>query len=164
MNGENIWLVTALLTVLVAGVLTQFVIWSRKETRIRLAAVLIFAATIYGSYYASQYPLSWPAPISQGYDPGQYKMLGVKMLAGQGIYMLIDNGVKAPRYFKFPWNKEMADKIQDMLDNPENQGIQMVLPFEWSWDQNPPQLHPVPRHKVMPDKFEPEIKRPGFDT
>jgi hypothetical protein len=164
MTGEFSWLWAVLLTVSIAAVLTLFTIWSRKETRVRAAAIAVFLVAVGASPLVAPLALSWPKQIAEGFTPGEYRVLGTKLLIGKGIYVLIDNGQNVPQYLKFPWDKDMADKIQDMLDNPENEGIKLTVPFEWSWDNNPPQFHPAPRPKVLPDKFAPEHRVPTFDT
>src|SRR3546814_8929144 len=52
-----------------------------------------------------------------------------------------------------PWNREMAEKIQALMEQ-ENGGLRMTVPpFEFSWEKRkPPEVYALPQPKVLPDK------------
>lgn len=139
-----------LLAILGLSVLTTAVIWSRKDTWMRGAAVggfFLLTPVIAG---ASLYARSHPAP----YIPvvtapaGEYLVLGVKMVQDEAIYIWLDFGERHPRYFALPWDNETASQLQGMLDAQRTgriPGFRMAIPYEPSWNINPPQFHPLPQ-------------------
>lgn len=150
---------------LALAVMASMVIWSRRETLIRAAAFVFLLASAPAGIGALWITLGWPIPIVQGITalPGDYLVLGTKMVRGLGIFVLIDVGPGEPRYYRVPWSKDLANKIQDMLDSPESGGLMMnIKPFEWSWDQNAPQFWPLPQPKLLPDK-PPQEEAPHFN-
>lgn len=141
--------------VALAAILAILAIWARRETRIRIAAVAMFLAAAPASLGALWLSLGWPVPIITGVTamPGEYLVLGSKMIAGDGIYVLIDAGGSVPRYYRIPWSKGIADRLQDLLDGG-GAGVIMKLPsHERSWDQSPPQFWALPQPKALPDKL-----------
>lgn len=151
---------------LIFGVLAFFAVWSRLRSVARGIAMVLFfvGAPVVG--VAAAAGLGWAVPVipyltaPAGED---YRVLGTKMVQGEAIYVLLDT-IGEPRYYRLPWDQETADKLQDMMDDPNNGGIVAQLPFEFSWDQNAVQFHPLPQPKAMPDKLEPEKKAPHFDA
>jgi hypothetical protein len=137
--------------------LASATIWSRKNTWVRGAAVagwVVLVPLVAGSTFLS---LGHPAPWVQAVTVpgGEYRVLGVKMVQDIAIYVWLDFGKDHPRYFALPWDNTTADRLQGMLDAERNGegGFAMDIPYEWSWDDNPPQFHPLPQPKMVPDKL-----------
>lgn len=150
----------AILAVGLGAALASATIWSRKNTWVRSAAVASWLALLPLVTGTTFFSLGNPAPWVQTINVpgGNYLVLGVKMVQDVAIYVWLDFGADHPRYFALPWNNETADKMQEMLDaqrRGEIPGFKMNIPYEWSWDDNPMQFHPLPQPKMLPDKLEP---------
>lgn len=154
------WLVITLVIIFM-GVL---VVWSRRETMLRGVAVIVILVAMPGSLAALWVPLGWAVPLHGGLTAlgGDYPVLGAKMVVGKAIYVLIDTGAE-PRYYRIPWDRKLADQLQDILDNPGNAGAKISIPYEFSWNQSAPQFHPLPQPKFLPDKPRQE-RAPHFDA
>lgn len=133
--------------VLGAGLFASATIWSRKNTWVRGAALAGFfaMAPIIGG--AVVFALSNPAPFVLA-PGGEYRVLGVKMVQDEAIYVWLDFGADHPRYFALPWSNKTADQLQKLLDQQRRKqipGFKMKIPYEHSWDRHPPQFYPLPQ-------------------
>jgi len=142
---------------LICAALAIMVVWARRPTRARAVAVLLLVLTLPVTAFLVSVPMGWGVPMvpvltSPG---GDYRLLGAKMIVGKGIFLLLDFGDAEPRHYRLPWDREMADRLQNMFDDPNNEGVKVQIPFEFSWNTKP-QFHPMPRPKILPDKLEPE--------
>jgi hypothetical protein len=159
-----VWLI---LTIVIALFVTATV-WSRSRSTWRLPSVaglflaspMVFAGLVY--------VLGWPLPkaLAITLPSGDYAILGTKMVVGEGIYVLLDEG-GIPRYYAFPWDKAMSDKMQELLDSEGGkEGMRMKLPpFEFSWEmRKPPEVYALPQPKVLPDKPRQEEEPQRFDS
>ncbi len=139
------------------GAFVSATIWSRQDTWVRGAVVagwVAFMPLVAGSVFFS---LSHPAPWVQTITVpgGEYTVLGTKMVQDVAIYVWLDFGADTPRYFALPWNNDTANRMQELLDQQrygEIPGFSLTIPYEWSWDRNPPQFHPLPQPRAMPGK------------
>lgn len=148
----------ASILIFVCGLMATFAIWSRRETSVRGAAVaglLVAAPVVVASLSLS---LGWPVPLIAGLNapPGDWQVIGSKMVVGEGIYVLLDTG-DVPRHYRLPWDKNMSDKLQGLLDgqqNGERGDLRLKMPpFEFSWSKKkPPEFYALPQPKVLPDK------------
>jgi hypothetical protein len=150
------------------GAMATITIWSRVQTKLRGLSVLGFLLVVPISAPGFAYVLGWPVPrfAAFGNPGGDYAILGTKMIAGEAIYVLLDTG-DVPRYFAFPWDKKMSDKIQELLDSEGGkEGMRMKLPpFEFSWEKRePPEVYALPQPKVMPDKPRQAEQPKRFDS
>ncbi len=147
----------ALLAVGMGAILATATIWSRKNTWVRGAAVAGWVVLMPLVTGAAFFSLGNPAPWVQTINVpgGEYKVLGVKMVQDDAIYVWLDFGKGHPRYFALPWDNETADRLQALLEAQrygDIPGFKMTIPYEWSWDQSPPQFHPMPQPRMMPNK------------
>ncbi len=152
----------------IAAGLTTATIWSRRQTAMRgaaLAAFLVLMPAIVGvGFFAMSHPAPWLQTITV--PGGKYTVLGVKMVQDVAIYVWLDFGAEHPRYFALPWSNKTADELQGMLDAQrygDIPGFELKIPYEWSWDDNPPQFHPLPQPKRMPDKLEPQTEPDRYE-
>lgn len=162
---SGIWMMAAFLLVAIFASFTTFTIWSRRETSVRALAVAMFLATVPVSFAAVGSALSWPVPFVPVLTApgGEYKVMSVKMVQDEGIYFLLDFSEHSPRYYWTPWDSKLANKLQDMMDDPKNGGVKLKVPFDWSWDNHKPQFHPIPQPKlIVPKPRQPEPRR--FNT
>lgn len=148
--------VLALLAVGLGATLASATIWSRKNSWVRGAAVagwLALMPLVVGSTFFS---LGHPAPWVQTINVpgGKYMVLGIKLVQDVAIYVWLDFGADHPRYFALPWDNTTADGLQGLLDRQRRgEGdFEMEIPYEWSWDDNPPQFHPLPQPRMVPNK------------
>lgn len=151
----TVWLViTGIL-----GIIATLAIWSRGITRARAWSVAAFLLASPAAAASLGFSLGWAVPLVQGVtlSAGEHTILGAKMIVGEGIFLLMDRGMDAPRYVYIPWNEETAKKLQDALEEKGEEGTagMKVKPFEWSWDQGPPLFYADPQPKMLPDKIEP---------
>lgn len=147
----------AILAVGLGAGLATAVVWSRKNTWVRGAAVAIYFAlmplVVGSAFFSLGHPAPWVQMVTV--PGGKYLVLGVKMVQDVAIYVWLDFGEEHPRYFAMPWDNATADKMQEMLDaqrRGEIPGFELEIPYEWSWDENPPQFHPLPQPRRVPDK------------
>lgn len=142
------------------------VVWSRRVNWIRplaipaaLAAAAV-ATVIVGSTLGNAVPLV----AGLNAPDGKVTVLSAKLIADDGIYITLDLP-GAPRLFWLPWDKEMAEKLEEMLSNPDSAGVIATLPpFDWSWDTNPPTFQDLPQPKIMPDKPDEGPQAPHFSA
>lgn len=142
--------------VLVLAVVTSLAIWSRRGSFARGWTVAAFLVSAPVSAGALAFALGWPVPFVAGLiaPAGDWSVLGTKMIVGKGIYVLLDTG-DVPRHYVLPWDRKMADKIQELLDQGDaNGGMRMkVKPYEFSWEwRDPPEIYADPQPKILPDK------------
>ncbi len=148
--------VFASLAVVMGASLALATVWSRKNSWVRGAAVaswlVLMPLVIGSSFFSLGHPAPWVQTINV--PGGKYRVLGVKMVQDVAIYVWLDFGADYPRYFALPWDNATADKMQGLLDRERrgNGGFEIEIPYEWSWDTNPPQFHLLPQPRMMPNK------------
>jgi len=128
-----------------------FVVWARRETWLRTLAIplALLAAAVSTATIGST--LGHAVPLINGVTApsGDFTVLSAKLVIDDGIYITLDLP-GPPRLYWLPWDKKMAESIEEMLNQGE---IKATLPpFEFSWDTNAPQFLPLPQPKWMPDK------------
>jgi hypothetical protein len=140
------WLILTLCLGL-AGIIA---IWSRRP----LAAVALAMA------------LGWPVPYWPGVTigEGEPQLLGHKLVEGVGIYVLLDVGPGAPRYYSMPWSTETAEALQKAGEEAGGDGEHgMHVPaMEWSWDESEPQFWATPQPMMPPKQAQPAA--PHFEA
>lgn len=148
----------AMILIFVCGLLAMFAIWSRRETKTRWISVAGFLVSAPVVVAALSFTLGWPVPLIAGLNapPGDWQVIGSKMVVNEGIYVLLDTG-DVPRHYRLPWDKKMSDRLQELLDERQNGGkgdLRLKMPpFEFSWDKKkPPEFYALPQPKVLPDK------------
>lgn len=115
-------ILTLLSVVMLLG-LAVATIWSRKNTWVRGAAVLAFLAGVPVVAGTGFFALSYPASYRLSIIPdGKYRVRGVKLIQDKAIYLLLDFGQDAPRYFAFPWSNKLADEIQRIMNRQRHEG------------------------------------------
>lgn len=135
-------------------------IWSRRDTWGRSAAMALFLGGVPLVAAAGVESLGWHKPLFLAWDlePGDYRVLAVKMVQDRAIYLYLDDpGRMEPRPIVMPWSNDAANRIQKLVDEagPENQG-QFMMRYERSLDVQGPQFHPLPQPPALPPKPEPE--------
>lgn len=137
-----------------AGVL---LVMTDTARRAAAAVSLVIVAGIIG-FTGSVTILGYPAPVIPGITAlpdTDARVLGVKMIVDQGIYVLLDGeGTELPRYYALPWSEDTARALENLMADPDNTGKMMMRlpPFEWSWDVHEAAPWALPQEKTMPDK------------
>ena len=145
----------SLLSFIVAALfaaLAMIAIWSRRADRMRHAAVGLFILGLPLLAAAGLESLSWSRPLWAMWNlSGDYRVLGAKMIEGVGIYAYVDTDGE-PRAVELPWDNRTAEKLQELFDDPANNG-QAMMRFEFSWDiARPPTFYPLPNPPALPPK------------
>jgi hypothetical protein len=130
--------------------LTTATIWSRRSTWVRGAAVAGLFTVVPAIVGTGLFALSHPVPYHPVFMPGgKYIVLSAKLMQDEAIYLWLDFGKDHPRYTALPWDKETAQQLQELMRKRQAGKIPGIEgefpPFEWSWDRNPPQFHPLPQ-------------------
>lgn len=76
-----------------------------------------------GAALAVSTPLGWPTPLTP--PPGDYAVLGSRIDVDQAIYVLLDVGDGAPRYYVLAYSAQQANKLQAALDSQEQPTVRM---------------------------------------
>lgn len=151
MEHAIIFATTVTVILLTAALL---VVWSRRKTMLRALAIPLALIAASAGATAAAVVLGYGVPLVGGVTapPGEAPLLSAKLLKDKGIYLTIDLPDQ-PRLYWMPWDKETAEKLEEMLSDPGNAGVMVAVPpFEWSWDLSPPSFQPLPQPKWMPDK------------
>ncbi|MDD9877629.1 MAG: hypothetical protein OXR84_09345 [Magnetovibrio sp.] len=155
---------------LVAATLASLAIWAPRVARVRWAALGVAALFIPLSYVLFLEFLSKPKP--KGYEwfeanVEEAEVLGVSLSEGEAIYMWLRlDGAIEPRYYVFPWDLRLAERLEEDVDNAINRNSKLVIknpfnrrPGEPLGDLNleiiPPPLMPLKKPRVPPRIFNP---------
>jgi len=153
----------ALTVLAIVCVLAWVTVWSRRQTRWRGAAVLVAVLAVPLTAAAGIEALSYARPLWAMWDmSGQYRVLQGKLVKDVAIYLYADMAdLGEPRSVVLPWSTETAKELQDLMDEPATGG-QFLMEYEFSWDRNTPQFHPLPQPPMLPEK-QPEPQAPRFE-
>lgn len=140
---------------------TWQVIWSRRRTLhrpIAVAAFVVWVPTLGGIALQS---LGWHKPMWAAIelqDRTDLRVMAHKLVRGEAIYLYVDTGEGEPRAYKLEWSDEVAQQLQDAVRGSRGNGNQggAIMEFDHSWDQHPPQFHPLPRPRLPIPKGEPD--------
>ncbi len=94
---------------------TWATIWSRRETRVRLAAFAGFFVVLIGLGPASMEGLGFHRPMWAAWrlDIEELLVLEFKLVRYEGIYLYVDAGPGEPRAISLPWNDDVAEAVQN---------------------------------------------------
>lgn len=129
---------------------TWATIWSRRETRVRVVAVLGFLVVLAGLGPASMEGLGFHRPMWAAWrlgEQGELLVLSFKLVRHKGIYLYVDAGSGEPRAIVLPWSDEEAAKIQKAQRESWERGDKkgrVILKFDQSPDVNERRFHPMP--------------------
>lgn len=158
----------------IAAALAALAIWAPRQTRVRVAAVVITTLFIPIIYVELVEMLSKPKPMSFEWFERNVDavLLGTSLDEGKAIYLWIRLADQAePRYYKVPWNLKLAEKLEDAVDDAVRENSTIVLKNlfykksldEWgdlNVDILPP---PLPPQKAFPGP-PPKILNPRKDS
>jgi hypothetical protein len=149
---------------LLISAMALIVVWTRRQTFYRALAVVVALLSAPTAALVLASALGWAVPIVPVLTApgGDFLVLGAKIVQGEGIFVLLDTGGE-PRHYRLPWDQKLADRLQDLLDDPDKGGIMLQIPFEPSFDPNAARFWPLPQPKALPDK-PPRPSAPHFDA
>ena len=164
---DPLYLLFACATVLVA-LLAAIAIRAPRATLLRVAALAITTAFLPFAYLGLTEILARPKPMTHEWfnsSAKQAMVLGVSLDEGKAIYLWlrVDNSLE-PRYYRLPWQKRNAEKLQKAVDEAaeEDVGVRIQNPFsQRSWTNQgeinvelirppvPPMKHPPPPPRIF---------------
>lgn len=156
--------------ILTAAVLGALAVWAPRRTWVRFTAVGVVALFVPLAYVQLIELLSKPKPMELAwYERTREKaiVLGIDFDEGNAIYLWLRlKGDTAPRYYQIPWHPQLAQKLQDGLEDAVRRNSVMVItnPFikpaneEWG-DLNieikPPPMPPMKAPRIPPRVIDP---------
>ena len=109
-----------LAAVLASVLLAAIAIWAPRRTVPRAAAVGLAVALIPASYVALTEILGRPKPVAHEWwsdRTADAVLLGAALDEGRAIYLWVRlEGETRPRYYRLPWRKTVAERIQEVTD------------------------------------------------
>ena len=120
----------------VAACLASLAIWAPRLPWVRIGALAIATLLIPISYIQFVEFLSRPKPRSMEWmqrNAAAAEVLAVSLAEGEAIYMWLRlNGEREPRYYKFPWDLRLAEKLEEDIETAMEKQGKLVLqnPFE----------------------------------
>ena len=156
--GDLLYLFGA--AILVTSILTSISIWAPRRVIVRAAAFGLAVLFVPLSYASFASLLSKPKPVALEWiqaNTQEASVLGSSIREGEAIYIWLQMpGVDEPRAYTLPWNRSVANQLQEARRKAEEQGtgLGMRLPFEHSWDKQEPKFYPLPQ-PAMPPKDTP---------
>lgn len=118
-------------TIAVAAVLATLAIWAPRSPKTRFAALLATLLFIPLGYLQLVEMLARPKPISFEWfrrDVEQAQILGASLDEGRAIYLWlrVDKDIE-PRYYVLPWKQNVAEKLEDLIDNAVRNNTTIIL-------------------------------------
>ncbi|MFQ5958697.1 MAG: hypothetical protein ACE5LF_04940 [Alphaproteobacteria bacterium] len=162
------------LAVFIAAVLTTITIWSPRRVWVKSIAIVTASLFLPLAYAAFADLLSKPKPVDLEWahrNVTEATVLAASMREDDGIFLWLQiDGVAEPRSYVLPWNRELAEELQDAQREAEanRNGLRIKLPFESTRDDRdhkfyaPPQ--PIPPLKDLGDDGPLIYRHPGFET
>ena len=115
----------------VVAMLSTISIWSQRRTGVRILAVVLTALFIPLGYLGVTELLSQPKPLHHEWfkrHVDEATLLGVSVREGEAIYlwMRLDNSLE-PRYYVLPWQQQLAEKLQNLIDEAIREGASVTI-------------------------------------
>jgi len=155
----------------VIAALASLAIWAPRRPWVRVSALVVAAAAIPVCYVQFVEFLSKPKPQSFEWfqrNVEEAEILGVSLKEGKAIYMwLLLDGTTEPRYYEFPWNLKLAERLEEDIDTAATRQHRLMLknPFQRRPDGEPlgdlniqivpPPLQPLKKPQMPPRIFNP---------
>jgi hypothetical protein len=115
----------------VVAVLATIAIWSQRRTPVRTLAVILTALFIPIGYLGVTELLSQPKPMQHEWfkrHVDEATLLGVSVREGEAIYLWLrlDDSLE-PRYYVLPWQQQLAEKLQNLVDEAIREGASVSI-------------------------------------
>jgi len=140
----------------VAALLAAMAIAAPRKAWVRLAALVTAMAFVPVAYVALAGLLSRPKPVGLEWArqaTREATVLGASIAEDRGIYLWLQFADLAePRAYVLPWDRELAEELQEALREAERNdtGVVMNLPFEQSFDTREPRFYALPQPALPP--------------
>ncbi len=127
--------------VLLAAVLASISIWAPRKLWIRTASVFAMAGLVAVAYVGFSDLLSRPKPIHPEWamrTVDEANVLGASAREGEAIYVWLEiEGVAEPRAYKMPWNRDLAEQLQEATEEGRGNrtGVRVRSPFRAELDE-----------------------------
>jgi hypothetical protein len=111
--------------------LASIAIWSRRRTPVRTLAVVLTALFVPIGYIGITDLLSQPKPMQHEWfkrHVDEATLLGVSLSEGRAIYLWLrlDDSLE-PRYYVLPWQQQLAEKLQNLVDEAIRDGASVTI-------------------------------------
>ena len=115
----------------ITALLATIAIWSQRQTPVRTLAVVLTALFIPIGYLSVTELLSQPKPMQHEWfkrHVDEATLLGVSVREGQAIYLWLrlDDSLE-PRYYVLPWQQQLAEKLQNLIDEAIRDGAAVTI-------------------------------------
>lgn len=115
----------------VTALLATIAIWSQRRISVRTSAVVLTALFIPIGYLGVTELLSQPKPMQHEWfkrHVDEATLLGVSVREGDAIYLWLrlDDSLE-PRYYVLPWQQQLAEKLQMLVDEAIRDGASVVI-------------------------------------
>ena len=115
----------------VVALLATITIWSRRRATVRTLAVVLTALFIPIGYLGVTELLSQPKPMQHEWfkrHVDEATLLGVSVREGRAIYLWLrlDDSLE-PRYYVLPWQQQLAEKLQNLIDEAIRDGAAVTI-------------------------------------
>lgn len=160
-------------TLAIAGVLAAIAIAAPRRAWVRLTSIAVAALFVPLGYAALSDLLSRPKPVDLEWArqaTGEATLLGATIAEDKGIYVWLQLAdLPEPRAYVLPWDRELAQELQDAMNEAERNGsgVVMNLPFEPSLDPREPRFYALPQPALPPKDGAPApdiYEQPGQAT
>lgn len=137
--------------VALSGILASIGVWAPRRLWIRSAAVAAAGLLAVVAYASLADLLGKPKPIGLEWaqrNLPEARVIGAAFREGDGIYLWLElAGVPSPRSYVMPWDRDMAQQLQEALEQAQHEGggVRMTSPFEPSLDDRTPKFYADPR-------------------
>lgn len=116
---------------LVVAMLATISIWSHRRAGVRILAVVLTALFIPLGYFGVTELLSQPKPMHHEWfkrHVDEATLLGVSVREGEAIYLWLrlDDSLE-PRYYVLPWQRQLAEKLQNLIDEAIRDGASVTI-------------------------------------
>lgn len=150
-----------LVAVLSTGTLASIGVWTAQRVITRVGALLMLFVAIGTTAMSVTVALGMPKPSRlEVVKTEKAVVLSARMREGVAMYLwlMVPNSTE-PRSYVLPWDQDLAQQLQKAQEEAGQDGtIEMMLPFERSWDKKEKKFYATPQPK-MPDK--PRDSSPG---
>ncbi len=134
---------------LAAGLAT-ITIWAPRRLAIKIGAFAITVLFVPLAYAGFANLLSKPKPVDLEWahrNATEATVLAATLRENEAIFLWLQlEDVAEPRAYVMPWDRQMAEQLQDALREAEanRSGLRMRFPFEQSLDEREPKFYTPP--------------------
>ena len=133
-----------------------FLVLPGGRVRQRAASATVFVMLVAIVYVGAVELLGRPKPVRlewRGMEKAQ--VLGSSLRENEAIYVWLQfEGGLEPKVYTLPWNMQMAQQLQDAMQQGEanGTGVEMTMPLSAGVeDEREPKFHAIPQ-PALPDK------------